>query len=155
MTNGLRPTLRPIRDKQAHEGFAVGGWFLVLMGCMNLFRGSTHLLTADGGAARIAGIDLTQNGEVILSLFATMGLTQLMMAGIDFAVAFRYRAFVPAALVYHLIQNLGGGLILWWWRPLPVDAPGKYGPFLLVPLTALALWAATRPRSTPAMETRR
>ncbi len=64
----------------------LGRGFLFAMGCMNLFRGSTHLLTRDGGAERIAGIDPSQNGEVILTPFATMGLTQLMMAVIDFAL---------------------------------------------------------------------
>ena len=132
------------RDR--YRGMAFGWIFLLLMGCLNLFRGSTHLLTADGGAERIAGIDLSQSGEVILTLFATMGLSQLLMAGIDFAVAIRFRALVPVLLVYHLLQHVGAGIILWWWRPLPVEAPGKFGPFLLVPLGALALWAALRRR---------
>lgn len=140
MANPLREAL----GNDRYQGMALGWIFLVLMGCMNLFRGSTHLLTADGGAERIAGIDLSQNGEVILTLFATMGLAQLLMAGIDFAVAFRFRALVPVLLGYHLLQHVGGGIILWWWRPLPVEAPGKFGPFLIVPLTALALWTALR-----------
>lgn len=143
----MESRLREVLGNDRYRGTVFGWIFLVLMGCMNLFRGSTHLLTADGGAERIAGIDLSQNGEVILTLFATMGLTQLLMAGIDFAVAFRLRALVPALLVYHLLQQFGAGIILWWWRPLPMEAPGKFGPFLLIPLTALALWAALRRRS--------
>ena len=93
-----------------YGGLALDWWFLVLMGCMNLVRGATHPLIADGGAARIAGIDLSQNGD---------------------------------------------GPILWWWRPLPVDAPGKYRPLLLVPLTVLALWSALRPQQAHATEERR
>lgn len=139
--------LRDVLGNDHYAGMAPGWVFLALMGCMNLFRGATHLLTADGGAERIAGIDLSQNGEVILTLFATMGLGQLLMAGIDFAVAFRLRALVLPLLVYHLIQLVGTAVILWWWRPLPVEAPGKFGPFLLVPLTLHALWAASRGRS--------
>ena len=110
---------------QRYRGAAFGWIFLVLMGCMNLFRGSTHLFTADGGASRIAGIDLSQNGEVILTLFATMGLTQLVMAVIDFAVAFRFRALVPIVVGYHMVHHVGAAIILWWWRELPGSASGK------------------------------
>jgi hypothetical protein len=121
--------------------------FVLAMAALNLFRGATHLLTADGGAERIAGIDLSQNGEVILSLFATMGFGQLLMAAIDLAVALRYRALVPLVIAYTLLQQIGAIVILWWWRPLPVEAPGKYGPLFMVPIAALALLAALR---TPA-----
>lgn len=129
-----------------YRGGAFGWIFLILMGCMNTFRGSVHLFTADGGASRIAGIDLSQNGEVILTLFATMGLTQLLMAAIDFAVALRFRALVPVVVGYHLIHAIGAAIILWWWRELPLDAPGKFGPLVLIPLAVLAFWAATRRR---------
>jgi len=132
---------------QHYQGAAFGWIFLILMGCMNTFRGSVHLFTADGGASRIAGIDLSQNGEVILTLFAGMGLTQLLMAAIDFAVALRFRALVPVVVGYHLIQAIGTAVILWWWRELPVDAPGKFGALVLLPLAALAFWAATRRRA--------
>jgi hypothetical protein len=129
-----------------YRGRAFGWIFLLLIGAINLFRGSVHLFKADGGASSIAGIDLSLNGEVILSLFATMGLSQLLMAAIDFAVALRYRALVPLLVGYHLLQQIGAAIILWWWRPLPLDAPGKYGALYMLPVVALAFWAATRRR---------
>jgi len=51
MANRLRGAL----GNDHYAGMAPGWVFLALMGCMNLFRGATHLLTADGGAERIAG----------------------------------------------------------------------------------------------------
>lgn len=132
------------------HGFA---WiFLLLMGALNLFRGATHLFRPDGGAASIAGIDLSQNGAVILSLFAAMGLGQLLMAGIDFAVALRFRRLVPLVTGYHLLHQLGAAIILWWWRPLPVEAPGKFGAVLLLPVVLLAFFAATRKRPARGMQ---
>ena len=73
-----------------------------------------------------------------------MGLGQLLMAAIDFAVALRFRALVPLVVGYHALNQLGAALILWWWRPLPLEAPGKYGALAMIPLVLLAFWAATR-----------
>ncbi len=135
--------------KQHYRGRAFGWIFLLLMGAMNLFRGSVHTFAADGGAASIAGIDLSQNGAVILTLFAAAGWGQLLMAGIDFAVGLRYRALVPLVVGYHLLLQVGSAIIVWGWRPLPLDAPGKYGALLIVPVALLAFWAGTRRRDAP------
>ena len=139
------PALAEAFGNHRYHGRAFGWIFLAVLGAMNLFRGSIHLLKSDGGAASIAGIDMTLNGGVILSLFAAMGFGQLIMAAIDFAVAFRYRAFARYVLAYHFVQVLGASIIVWWWRPMPLpDAPGKPGQLLMIPLIAIALWAATR-----------
>jgi hypothetical protein len=136
--------------KHRYRGAAFGWIFVAFAGCMNTFRGSVHLFTHDGGAGRIAGIDLSQGGEVILTLFAGAGLTQLLTAVVDFAVAFRFRALVPAACVYHLLHLFGSAVIVWLWRPLAVPAPGKFGMLILTPIAAIALWAALRkPREVP------
>jgi len=134
---------------ERYRGHAFGWIFLLLIGAMNLFRGSVHVFKADGGASSIAGIDLSLNGEVILTLFAAMGLTQLLMAAVDFTVALRYRALVPLLVGFHLVQQVGVVIILWWWRPLPIAAPGKYGALYVLPVVALAFWAATRRRGSP------
>ncbi len=130
-----------------YRGHAFGWIFLLGIGAINLFRGSVHLFAEDGGASRIATIPLENDavlGAVVLSLFASMGVNQLLMAAIDFAVALRFRAFVPLLVGYHTAVQLGVAVVLWWWRPLPVAAPGKYGAVYLLPVMLLALWAATR-----------
>ena len=142
------PSFRGAFGNEHYRGLAFGWIFLAIHGAMNLFRGSIHLLKSDGGAASIAGIDLSLNGAVILSLFAAAGWGQLLMAGIDFAVAFKFRALARYLLAYHFIQVLGVSVIVFWWRPMPLpDAPGKPAQLLLLPLIAIALWAATRQRS--------
>jgi hypothetical protein len=151
----VRSPLGSALSNSHYHGHAFGWIFLLGMGAMNLFRGSIHLFKADGGASSIAGIDLALNGEVILMLFASMGLTQLLMAAVDFAVALRFRALVPWLVGFHLIHQIGAALIVWWWRPLPLPAPGKYGAVALLPVVLLAFFAATRGRdtSTPAPAT--
>jgi hypothetical protein len=139
-------TLEQALGNQHYRGHAFGWIFLVLIGGINLFRGSIHLFKADGGAASIAGIDLSLNGAVILSLFASMGLSQLLVASVDFAVGLRYRALVPLLVGYHLLHQIGAAIIVWWWRPLPLAAPGKYGVLYMIPVVLLAFFAATRRR---------
>ena len=146
------PSFAEAFGNHRYRGLAFGWIFIAILGAMNLFRGSIHLLKSDGGAASIAGIDLSLNGAVILSLFAAAGWSQLMMAGIDFAVAFRYRAFARYLLAYHFLQALGLSIIIWWWRPMPLpDAPGKPAQLLMVLLAAIAWWAATRERTENAV----
>ena len=132
-----------------YRGMAFGWIFLVSIGILNLGRGSIHVFRSDGGAASIAGIDLSQNGEVILTLFAGMGLTQILIGMIDIAVGLRFRALAPLLLGYHTLQQIGTAIIVWWWRPLPVEAPGKFGAVLIIPLVAIAWFCSTRPRATP------
>ncbi len=133
-----------------YRGMAFGWIFLVGIGILNLGRGSIHVFKGDGGAGSIAGIDLSQNGEVILSLFAAMGVGQILFGVIDLAVGLRFRALVPVVLGYHLLQQIGASIIIWWWRPLPLEAPGKFGVLILIPLVALALFCATQqPRTRP------
>ena len=56
----------------------------------------------------------------------------------------------PLLVGYHLVLQIGAAIIVWWWRPLPLPAPGKYGAVLLLPVVLLAFWAATRHRDAPA-----
>ena len=129
-----------------YRGLAFGWIFLVLHGLMNLGRGTIHSFTSDGGASSIAGIDLLQNGEVILSLFAAMGVGQLLMAVVDLAVGLRFRALAPLLVGYHCVQQIAVSLVLWFWRPLPVEAPGKFGAVLMIVISGVALFCALRPR---------
>jgi len=135
-----------------YRGRAFGWIVLLLFGAMNLFRGSVHLFKTDGGAASIAGIDLTLNGAVILTLFATMGWTQLLMAAIDLSVALRFRALAPVLTGYHLLHQVGAAIILWAWRPLPVEAPGKFGALVILPVALLGFLAAASKRNVPVAE---
>lgn len=129
-------SLRALGNDHYH-GSALSWPALAAFGVFNLGRGGIHFFKADGGAGSIAGIDLSMNHEVILSLFATMGLTQMLLGVIDLAVALRYRALVPMLLAYHLLHSIGAAFVLWVWRPFPVDAPGKFGVIPIALILAL------------------
>jgi len=120
------------------------GLVLAGLGVLDLVRGNIHLFASDGGAGRIAGIDLTRGGDVIVMLFAVMGASQILWGWLNLIVALRYRAFVPLVLLLQTAQHVLAAWILWIYKPLTVPAPGKYGVLATVPLLALALWLSLR-----------
>jgi hypothetical protein len=98
----------------------------------------------DSGAARIAGIDLSANGAPVISLLASVGLDQLAWLAIELGVVTRYRRWIPTVLALLLAKQAAGAWLLWVWKPLGVDAPGKFGALYGVPVVALALWLSLR-----------
>jgi hypothetical protein len=136
--------LVPERWSEPYRGRPIAWQLLLLFALVNLVRGSIHLFASDGGAGRIAGIDLTQGGAVIVMLFAVMGIDQIAWAAIDAAVALRWRAFVPLVWAITLVKQLAAALVMWVYKPLPVPAPGKFAALLTLPVLVFALWASLR-----------
>ena len=141
-----RTSLLPARSNHAYGGSPWAWRILILLGVLNLGRGGIHFFAADGGAGRIAGIDLSQGGDVIVMLFAMLGLDQMVWGAIDLYVALRQRAFVPLVFALTLAKQAVGAIVLWIYKPLSVPAPGKYGAVLTLPVLALGLWLSLRPR---------
>jgi hypothetical protein len=137
--------LVPQRWNEPYRGRPIAWQLLLLLAAVNFVRGGIHLFADDGGAGRIAGIDLAQGGAVIVMLFAVMGIDQIVWGAIDAAVALRWRAFVPLVLAVTLAKQLTGALVMWVYKPLLVPAPGKYGALLMLPVLLFALWASLRP----------
>jgi len=136
--------LVPRSWSEPYTGRPLGWQLLLVFAAVNLVRGSIHLFAPDGGAGRIAGIDLTQGGDVIVMLFAVMGIDQLAWGAIDAAVALRWRAFVPLVWAVTLVKQLASVWVMWLYKPLSVPAPGKYGAVYTLPLLVAALWLSLR-----------
>lgn len=129
----------------AYLGSRFAVWALWLQIAINAVRGSIHVFWSDSGAGRIAGIDLAVNGAPIVSLLAAVGVDQLAWAAIELGVVLRYRRWIPALLGLLLAKQTAIVWILWLWKPLGVEAPGKFGAAAGVPLLALAFWLSIRP----------
>lgn len=127
-----------------YRGSPLAIWFLWLQIAINAFRGWVHVFWQDSGAARIAGIDLSANGAPVISLLASVGLDQLAWLAIELGVVTRYRRWIPTVLALLLAKQAAGAWLLWVWKPLGVDAPGKFGALYGVPVVALALWLSLR-----------
>lgn len=120
--------------------------FVWLHIALNAGRGFIHVFWRDSGAGRIAGIDLSVNGAPVVSLLAQVGLDQLVWGAIEVVVVTRARRFIPALLVCLLVKQLGSAWLLWLWKPLGVEAPGKFGALAGIPIVALALGLSLRDR---------
>ena len=100
---------------------------IVVLGLINVGRGSIHLFLPDSGAGVIAGLDLTTARATIVSLLAGVGVGQLGMALVDFTAVFFQRALVRPLLFIHTLMEAGTVFLLFYWKPLPTSVPGQWG----------------------------
>ena len=123
---------------------AIPSVVLALTALINVVRGCIHAFTPDGGAHSIAGLDLTSGSATILSLFATIGLQQIVLGVFEFAAALRYRRLVTFLLAFQAAITAVSLINLYAWRPLPVVVPGQTFNLVLLGVEILALAIALR-----------
>lgn len=127
---------------------------LGLTGLINLVRGAIHAFAPDGGAHSIAGLDLGDDSATILSLFATIGLQQIVLGLFELYVSMRAQPLISLFLALQTVTTAVSLINLYAWRPLPVTIPGQ--PFnvalFAIQLVALviALTARKQAYSPPA-----
>jgi hypothetical protein len=129
-----------------YRGSRIAVWFLWFQIAVNAFRGTVHVFWSDSGAGRIAGIDLTHNAAPVISLLAAVGADQLAWGVIELGAVLRYRRWIPTVLAFVLAKQVAAAWLLWIWKPLGVEAPGKYGALILLPVAALAFALSLRER---------
>lgn len=114
---------------------------LALMGLINLGRGGIHAFAPDGGAHSIAGLEAT---PTVLSLFATLGLTQMAKGVFELLVVARWRTLVPLFLAMQAVDTALAMANLYLWRPLPVTVPGQPFNLALLGVQVVALLLCLR-----------
>jgi hypothetical protein len=122
------------------------GAVLGLMGVINLVRGGIHTFAPDGGAHSIAGLDLGDDSATILSLFATLGLQQIVLGLFELYAIARAPRFVTVLLALQTITTAVALVNLYAWRPLPVIVPGQPFNVALFALQLVALVIALTAR---------
>lgn len=120
--------------------------FLALCGVLAVIPGGIHVFLPDGGAGVIAGIDLAAGGERIVSVFAWAGATQVAWGLMLLAVALRYRALVPLALLLLLLERTLHALNFWVLKSGGHHPPESYAVLVALPVIALFLLLALRRR---------
>jgi hypothetical protein len=122
---------------------------LALLAFINVGRGCIHAFTPDGGAHSIAGLDLTNDRQTVLALFAQLGLGQIVMGLFEgFVLVFR-RDLVAIVLALQTADTVVGDANLYFYRVLPVHVPGApFNAVLSVILVVALLIALTQRGST-------
>jgi hypothetical protein len=147
--------LLPAKLDNTIRGWKLPFYIFALYTVISIVRSFIHLLSPDGGAGTIAGIDLTVAGaDGIIFAFALWGSSQLLMAMIQLLVVVRYRSLIPfmwlMLILEVLLRELVGAMKPVTFTHIP---PGAIGNQLLLPLAALmlglSLWSAYREPSDP------
>ena len=93
-------------QREEYRGTKASFWFLVALNVLVTVRSLIHMLAADGGANSIAGLNVDgAQGDNLISIFSTWGLSQLLLALATWAVVARYRPFVPMMLALNLVEQ--------------------------------------------------
>lgn len=143
----------PAKIDNTIRGTKIPFYIFALYTIVSIVRSCIHLLSPDGGAGSIAGLDLSVAGaDGIVFAFALWGSSQLLFAIIQLLVVVRYRSLVSfmylMLMLEVLLRELVGSM-----RPVTFahTPPGAIGNQIILPLAALmlvlSLWSIARQKS--------
>jgi len=146
--------LLPSKIDNVLRGTKIPLYLFALYAIVSAVRSCIHLLSPDGGAGSIAGMDLSVAGaDGIIFAFALWGSSQLLFAIIQLLVVLRYRSLVPfmwlMLALEVLLRELVGAM-----KPVTFahTPPGAIGNQLILPLAVgmvvWSLWSAYRMKGT-------
>ena len=134
----------PTNDRYA--GSPAAAWVLAAFAVLTIVPGCLHSFLPDGGAGTIAGLDLRQNGRLVVALFAWAGATQIAFGLAALAVSLRHRDLVPLFLALAILERGLHALHAWVLPAGPVEhrPPEHYGVLVALPVLAVAFAASLR-----------
>lgn len=139
-------SLLPPSNNGDYRGHPAAAWFLALAGGLTIVPGLIHSFLPDGGAGVIAGLDLGDRAELVRSVFAWEGATQLALGFGMLAVALRYRPLTPLFLALLILER--GLMSLQGWVLLPPSSghhpPEHYASPVTVVLASVFIALAMR-----------
>lgn len=131
-----------------YRGHAAAPWALFVFSLGTIIPGLIHSFLPDGGAGVIAGLDMGDRAELVRSVFAWEGATQLALGFPMLAVALRYRPLTPLFLAMVIVER--GLMTLQGWVLRPPSSghhpPEHYASPVVVGLALIFLMLALRPR---------
>ncbi len=131
--------LFPRHVDNTYRGYKLALWFFALLVLIKLAIGLNSIFNGYVVASSADGIPLdtftAAGAQAVVSLFAVLGLSQLMMCSLCILVLVRYRALIPLMFALLLLEHLSRKLILHF---LPIARTGT-PPGSVVNLVLLAL----------------
>ncbi|MHB0896911.1 MAG: hypothetical protein ACYC1A_05095 [Spirochaetales bacterium] len=139
--NRLLAVLFPEKADATIRGSKLPFWVFVMIASIGTVRSFIHILSPDGGAGSIAGMDLSTAGAsgVVLA-FALWGSAQLIYALIQWLVILRYRSLVPFMWAVQIVETLLR-MLVGHMKPVTFahTPPGALQNYVYLPLAALML----------------
>lgn len=136
-----RPAALLPTDLRTYEGPRLARWAAIAYLVAITTRSLVHLLSRDGGASSIAGIDLAVGGGAnIVAIFGQWGAIQLLLAGLLWVLLLRWPGTTPLVLLVFCIEpvlrQLSG-----WLKPVTTVhvAPGAAVNDFVLPVMAVLL----------------
>ncbi len=135
----------PAPANNKYQGSSISLYVFCLLTIITLVRSWIHFGFADGGAQSIASIPLdhfsSQASATIISIFSTMGLSQLLFGLLYVVVIFRYRSLIPLMWLFILLEYAVGMSVVFFWKPLTTitTPPGEIGGPIVI-LIALVMF---------------
>ena len=142
--------LFPSSTNDAYSGSMLSAYFLTLFSVLTIVPGCIHSFAPDGGAGTIAGLDLSQNGRVIIAIFAWAGATQIAFGLATLIVSLRYRSLVPLMLALAVVERALHALDAWVIKGAGAEhhPPEHYAVLVGLPLLVAALVPSLRCRAS-------
>lgn len=142
--------LLPAKIDNVIRGTKIPFYIFVIYAIVSTVRSCIHLLSPDGGAGTIAGMDLSVAGaDGIIFAFALWGSSQLLFALIQLLAVIRYRSLIPfmwlMLALEVLLRELVGAM-----KPITFahTPPGAIGNQIILPLAVVmvvwSLWSGSK-----------
>jgi len=143
-------TLLPAKIDNVIRGTKIPFYIFTLYAIVSTVRSCIHLLSPDGGAGTIAGMDLSVAGaDGIIFAFALWGSSQLLFAIIQLVTVIRYRSLIPfmwlMLALEVLLRELVGAM-----KPVTFahTPPGAIGNQIILPFAVVmlfwSLWSSSK-----------
>lgn len=142
--------LFPPSTNDQYDGSIIALIGLGIMVILTLIPALIHMFLPDGGANVIAGlgIDLaSEQGQLVVSLFAWAGTTQLIFALVLLTILVRYRSLVPFAFALLVLSRSFHAWHMWGPKGGEHHPPEAYATLALVPLLLIGLLLSLKERS--------
>lgn len=146
--------LLPAQIDNTIRGTKIPFYIFTLYAIISTVRSCIHLLSSDGGAGTIAGMDLSVAGaDGIIFAFALWGSSQLLFAMIQLLAVIRYRSLIPFMWLMLALEILLRELV---GKMKPVTfaytPPGAIGNQIILPLAVVmvvwSLWSGSKKTET-------
>jgi len=149
LVKNISETLLPGQAGNNLRGSKLPLYLFVLLALVGTVRSFIHIISPDGGAGSIAGMDLSAGANSIIFAFALWGSAQLIYSLLQWVVILRYHSLIPLMWLAQLFETLGRMLV---GRIKPVTfahtPPGAYQNYiylvLAISMLGLSLWSASR-----------